>query len=183
MTWDELRAIISPLRSLLGFFGQHMGRAIQALLKFTIQNPMICPEPYPWPTICRALARGWLRLLKCADSRLPDPQRISYPYWGRLVRLSPHCSDVLADIRNVSPLIGRSVVCYSYFDIHDVLQWLKGFPQPPLDMIKQWETYKVSNIKPFGSNISTDVLEESWMACLNRMRSVQKSETGSNVPQ
>ncbi|KAJ6570471.1 hypothetical protein DFH09DRAFT_1080038 [Mycena vulgaris] len=29
---------------------------------------------------------------------------------------------------------GILVECYSYFDIHDVLQWLKGFPRPPLDM-------------------------------------------------
>ncbi|KAJ6509783.1 hypothetical protein DFH09DRAFT_1100611 [Mycena vulgaris] len=57
--------------------------------------------------------------------------------WSRPKLGPPHqiISALLRHIRNFSPLIGRQLVeCYSYFDIHDVLQWLKGFPRPPLDM-------------------------------------------------
>ncbi|KAJ6523672.1 hypothetical protein DFH09DRAFT_1047135 [Mycena vulgaris] len=179
--WDELGASIGPLRS---FPGNNDEGKIHALLDFTIRSTTICPEAYPWPATCTDVARGCIRLLKVQDHTLPDHHRqwLNSLCWGRLVRLSPHCSDVLADIRNVSPLIGRLVECYSYFEIHDVLQWLKGFPQPPLDMIRQWETYQGYHVS-FGWNISTDVLEEWWITCLDRMRMLKNQRPGSNVPQ
>ncbi|KAJ6570443.1 hypothetical protein DFH09DRAFT_1464110 [Mycena vulgaris] len=84
MAWDELRAAIRPLRSLfgealneLGFLGEAAGKSILALLDYAIQNTTICPEPYPWPTICRDLARGCFRLLERADPRVSELQRIS----------------------------------------------------------------------------------------------------------
>ncbi|KAJ6509802.1 hypothetical protein DFH09DRAFT_1198666, partial [Mycena vulgaris] len=133
--WDELRASIGPLRSILG---EHGGDKIRALLNFTIRSTTICPEAYPWPTTCKDVARGCIRLLKFQDYRLP------------------------ADIRDFSPGV------FSCFDIHDVLQWLKGFPQPPLDVIEKWEKYQDQDSRSSGGPISTHEL--AWMECLDRMR-------------
>ncbi|KAJ6570458.1 hypothetical protein DFH09DRAFT_1080026 [Mycena vulgaris] len=157
--WDELRAITSPLHSLLGE-ARNGGKVIQALLEFTIQNPMIWPEPYPWPTVCRALAKGCLRLLKHVDLESPGP-----------LVLSPHCFDPLADIHNFSLRTGLAAQYYNCFDIHDVLQWLKAFPQPPFDVIHQWEEYQVEAHRYSGFNVSTHELEGPWTEYLEEMRS------------
>ncbi|KAJ6509801.1 hypothetical protein DFH09DRAFT_1435549 [Mycena vulgaris] len=133
--WDELAACIGTLRF---FLGKNEEVEMQALLIYTIRSTTICPEAYPWPTTCRDVARGCIRLLKVQDHRLPD-----YHY--------------------------RRV--FSCFDIHDILQWLKGFSQPPLDVIHQWEGYQARALR--YSKISAHELEEPWIACLDRMRNVQ----------
>ncbi|KAJ6509809.1 hypothetical protein DFH09DRAFT_1435590 [Mycena vulgaris] len=165
--WDELEASIGPLRS---FPGNNDEGQIQALLEFTIQNPTICPEPYPWPTICRALARGCLRVL-CAE---PMPRLFTIPIvnWGRLIILSPHCSDLLADIHHFSPFIAQRLASVRRpFNIYDVLQWLKGFPQPPLDVIKQWEEYQDQDQDNYSyrrdvGNVHTFYLGEKYLGDL-----------------
>ncbi|KAJ7450411.1 hypothetical protein FB451DRAFT_1285886 [Mycena latifolia] len=57
--WDELWAIVRALRSLLG---DRSSEKLCNLLKFTLQSTTICPEVYPWPSTCRDLSRGCIRL-------------------------------------------------------------------------------------------------------------------------
>ncbi|KAJ7461908.1 hypothetical protein FB451DRAFT_1562526 [Mycena latifolia] len=111
------------------------GRSIEklsTLLKFTLRSTTICPKVYPWPSTCRDLARGCIRLL-LDQNGLRSYERIMLSL-DRLIRLSLPCNDLLANIRNLSPSLqmGR-------FPIHNVLEWLKTFPQPPLDIIDCWQ--------------------------------------------
>ncbi|KAJ7450474.1 hypothetical protein FB451DRAFT_722791 [Mycena latifolia] len=127
--WDELWAIIRASRSLLG---DRTSEKLCILLKFTLRSTENCPAVYPWPLTCRDLTRGCTRLLLDQD-RFPNYQKI-IPSWAKLIRLSLPCDDLLADIRNLwpSPNMGG-------FYIHNVLEWLKTFPQPPLDVTERWQ--------------------------------------------
>ncbi|KAJ7461896.1 hypothetical protein FB451DRAFT_1370981, partial [Mycena latifolia] len=74
---------------------------LSILLKFTLQSTTICPEVYPWPSICKDLAREFTRLLLDQDG--PPSYNRTVILWALLVRLSPPCDDLLADIRNLWP--------------------------------------------------------------------------------
>ncbi|KAJ7434154.1 hypothetical protein FB451DRAFT_303788 [Mycena latifolia] len=128
--WDDLRAIIRASRALLG----HSSREkLFILWNFSLRSTTICPEVYPWPSTCRDLARGCVRLQLDQDG-LPSSQRSNIEFWSQLVRLSPPCNDLLTDICNLSTSLEMDD-----FDIHNVLEWLKTFPQPPLDVIEHWQ--------------------------------------------
>ncbi|KAJ7450439.1 hypothetical protein FB451DRAFT_722548 [Mycena latifolia] len=129
--WDELWAIIRSSHFLMG------GRSIEKLcilLRFTLQSTTNCPEVYLWPSTCRDLARGCICLLPNQNG-FPSYEKYNIiAIWVRLIRLSPPCNDLLADIRNLWPLPKMDA-----FYIHNVLEWLKTFPQPPLDVIDRWQ--------------------------------------------
>ncbi|KAJ7437017.1 hypothetical protein FB451DRAFT_181078 [Mycena latifolia] len=162
--WDERAAIVCAFRSLLN--DESRTKKIHALLNFTLRSTKICREVYPWPTTCRDLARGCIRLQNDFMPKVPEYCNYYVRYWARLARLTPPCSDLLADIRDFSPSFRPFEMSY-LFEIHDVLQWLKGLPQPPLDTIKCWQGYQ----KMIG-NISlqySDELEEPWIECRKRI--------------
>ncbi|KAJ7450402.1 hypothetical protein FB451DRAFT_1374745 [Mycena latifolia] len=89
--------------------------------------------------------------------------------WALLIRLSPPCDDLLADIRNLwpSPNMGG-------FYIHNVLEWLKTFPQPPLDIIDRWQGY----LDKRRLNSYSSTYEERWTEFRKQMASWHQREIG-----
>ncbi|KAJ7450419.1 hypothetical protein FB451DRAFT_722387 [Mycena latifolia] len=171
MPWDELWAIVRASHVLMG------GRSIEKLsilLRFTLQSTTICPEGYPWPSTCRDLARGCTRLLLDEDG-LPSYRRPGAEVWSQLVRLSPACDDLLTDIRNLwpSPETGR-------FYIHNVLEWLKIFPQPPLDVTERWQKCLEECRRGFHQGTSYcptfKECEEEWIEFRKQMASRRRQE-------
>ncbi|KAJ7461902.1 hypothetical protein FB451DRAFT_1370983 [Mycena latifolia] len=130
--WDELWAIVRALHSLVDSMSIEQA---SILLRFTLRSTTICPEVYPWPSTCRDLARGCIRLLPDQDG-LPVQSKTLILSWAKLIRLSPPCDDLLADIHDLSPSPEMDG-----FDIHNSLEWLKTFPQPPLDVVNRWQGY------------------------------------------
>ncbi|KAJ7450461.1 hypothetical protein FB451DRAFT_1527639 [Mycena latifolia] len=169
--WDELWAIVRASHSLMG------GRSIKKLsilLRIALQSTTICPEVYPWPSTCRDLARGCIRLLLYQDG-LSLYEKTLTPLWAPLVRLSPPCDDLLADIRNLRP--SRKM---NGFYIHNVLEWLKihqTFPQPPLDVIECWQRC----LEKYHRAVYYDTFkeyEEQWTDFRNQMASRRQQEIG-----
>ncbi|KAJ7450445.1 hypothetical protein FB451DRAFT_722604 [Mycena latifolia] len=166
--WDELWAILRASHSLMG------GRSIEKLsilLIFTLRSTTISPEIYPWPLTCRDLARGCIRLLLDQDGPPIDRAVI---FWAPLVRLSPPCDDLLADIRNFSPSLKMDAVDI----LHNVLEWLKTFPQPPFDVIDRLQGYLDEHHQCFHPGISYcptfKECEERWTEFREQMASWQQ---------
>ncbi|KAJ7434145.1 hypothetical protein FB451DRAFT_303712 [Mycena latifolia] len=163
--WDELWAIVRASHSLMG------GRSIEKLsilLRFTLQSTTICPEVYPWPSTCIDLARGFTCLLLDQDG--PPSYKKSVLLWTRLIRLSPPCDDLLADIRNLSPSLQMGG-----FNIHNVLEWLKTFSQPPLNIIKCWQRCLEEGSRGFYGPIFKEY-EELWTEFRKQMASRRQQE-------
>ncbi|KAJ6535013.1 hypothetical protein B0H19DRAFT_1080419 [Mycena capillaripes] len=71
-------------------------------------------------------------------TRIHRPSRV---LWGRFIRASPACPQLLHGVQECVP----AVIPPDYWRLHqececyDVIMWLKGFPEPPLDEIRRWE--------------------------------------------
>ncbi|KAJ7090129.1 hypothetical protein C8R44DRAFT_861333 [Mycena epipterygia] len=111
-SWDELRTFICPLR---GITAHHT--RIRAL--------------FPDSTL-HDLAAGSMQLIKKIGSHeLPREFYPSTFSWSCVLRACPPCPCLLQSLHEAQ--------CTSFSDpdlykeLHNVIQWLKTFPQPPLD--------------------------------------------------
>ncbi|KAJ6560170.1 hypothetical protein B0H19DRAFT_110138 [Mycena capillaripes] len=128
-------AALSTLRSLVK--GTVTGTIILLALSF---------ELYPDSTACltNELARGSLRLIQQLGAGGLSQLNFNYdnfydcPGWGQLIRCSPHssCTALLDELQDFVPpsWLNRS-------GVHEVVQWLKALPEPPLQLIRRWQGY------------------------------------------
>ncbi|KAJ6546331.1 hypothetical protein B0H10DRAFT_2202834 [Mycena sp. CBHHK59/15] len=97
------------------------------------------------PLVSMDLARGVIRVLRAIGTGQRPQQfcrRISL-HWGRFIRGSPASPELLRDLWDFVPPSSFFASPDEFHDVefHDVLQWLKKFPEPPLQLIDRWESY------------------------------------------
>ncbi|KAJ6608446.1 hypothetical protein B0H10DRAFT_526134 [Mycena sp. CBHHK59/15] len=139
VSWDELRAAICRLRPIVGEDWEKWG-GLFALMR----NSTVIQRKSWRPTICIELARGCIRVRKLVDTgRLPEELWDDRIEWGRFIRGSSACPELLRDIRDFvpPPIMDDRYRLHQEIECHDVLQWLKSFPEPPLDAIHRWENF------------------------------------------
>ncbi|KAJ7280865.1 hypothetical protein C8J57DRAFT_1300313 [Mycena rebaudengoi] len=128
----------------------------------------LSPEP-TLAAVALRLACGSARLLKeIATGQKPLYYQPVLLRWGYFVRASAHSLELLQDIREFLSFEAFSDI-QIYADepenYHSILQWLKTFPNPPLDLISIWVGYLMESWDKFSSTRQDDnYLEDGWRA-------------------
>ncbi|KAJ7280797.1 hypothetical protein C8J57DRAFT_1300113 [Mycena rebaudengoi] len=139
---------------------------MHALSKFVAEH--LSPEP-SLAVLVLQLARGSARLLKdMATGQKPSYYARRWKLWGYFVRSSAHSPELLQDIRE---FLSFETFLYVGADepdnIHSIIQWLKTFPDPPLDLINIWEGYLMDACIVYSDMEEEDEnksLEKRWRA-------------------
>ncbi|KAJ7605374.1 hypothetical protein DFH06DRAFT_258869 [Mycena polygramma] len=139
ISFAEMRTAICSLRDIFDRDLPDRG-TIWALARFVLLKYR------PWLREHKIIAHRCVQLLKDIGSGVLyfEPWTWANPCWGILIRTSPAYLDLLHDIRDLVPpirLLDFDPTCCNPIDVHNVLEWLKMYPQPPLDIIKRWEGY------------------------------------------
>ncbi|KAJ7663220.1 hypothetical protein DFH06DRAFT_1296068 [Mycena polygramma] len=148
VSWDEVYATVCPLRSILqdsGLTGET--RRFSELL---IQNWMI-GRPHWRASVCNRFAWGCLRVQNMIDTgRLPaDLWDLGFP-WGRVLRGTPACPELLCAVRKFVPRRANRTELGWFSAIqaeqcHNVIMWLGTFVERPATEIQRWETLFIKN--------------------------------------
>ncbi|KAJ7093810.1 hypothetical protein C8R44DRAFT_718714 [Mycena epipterygia] len=157
LSWAEIRAIICSLRSVLGEEHQQIRAILVGLLCSDISSGIT------------SVARGFLRLIPkigTGDLSCWFWDHFITREWGRHIRSSPHSSELLQELREFVPPFDGATPIFNLcaVEFHDVLEWLKAFPDPPpLDLINRWKGYLRKSKDMDGHCHQTeDQLEARW---------------------
>ncbi|KAJ7207689.1 hypothetical protein C8J57DRAFT_1258075 [Mycena rebaudengoi] len=152
ISWEELRTAICSLRPLNGDDGEELinEAAIVAL------DLSFYPGRLLWDLTCGSL-RTILRVLR-GEMNINAMWRLKQ--WGRYLRSCLPSPKLLQDLCNIEPIFkGPSIEEFLDFEFHNVVQWLKTFPQPPLESISRFEGY-LKKRRRVGD--LSDDLEANW---------------------
>ncbi|KAK7042222.1 AAA-16 domain-containing protein [Favolaschia claudopus] len=136
-SWGELRSVICALRAIYG-------RDEMALTRLWswLQDPNFAREIYPWPSVFRALALQSVRLVKGVHGGALPSQSLGYWLeWGRYIRSSPPCPELLCEISSFMPRDGSEYGISTDNEIYDVLRWFESYPDVPRSERSRWARY------------------------------------------
>ncbi|KAJ7118247.1 hypothetical protein C8R44DRAFT_190324 [Mycena epipterygia] len=157
--WDEIRKSICPLRTIMD---KNKGN-LDGLLTYA-SDASLRPKP---ASIFYDLSRGYLRLMRSVlDHKLPSCliwTRTST--WGFILRASSPCDVILREVRELEfASAGTALLDYTLpHDFHNILQWLKTFPEPPHDLIARFEHHLERSIVEHGIETTFNGREEEWI--------------------
>ncbi|KAJ7032968.1 hypothetical protein C8F04DRAFT_1105562 [Mycena alexandri] len=175
-SWDNIMGAVVGLRSIIGEL-EGTENPLQVRAATTITLLALSLELFPGSAhnLLGELARGYVRLLEfVADSggHSQFEVHVNDIAWGRLIRCSPYPNPpLLCTLDEFTPV-------WDHFnssewplrllpvEFHDVIQWLKAHPYPPVVLIARWEGYLVESWnrwKQTGAPMSTD-LESGWQS-------------------
>ncbi|KAF7349087.1 putative nwd2 protein [Mycena venus] len=143
VSWDEFLTALCRLRPIMRSAEINMWRHNMCQLLAMIIHDWTTSHQGTWrANICSRLARGCIRVRKLIDNGdLPERGlwEDTIP-WGLLIRASPICAELLRGVQEfVPPTIPRHYESIQQeHECYDVIMWLKGFPEPPLDEINRW---------------------------------------------
>ncbi|KAJ7739160.1 hypothetical protein B0H16DRAFT_1569057, partial [Mycena metata] len=107
-----------------------------------------------------------------------------YVAWGHLVRCSQYPNTpLLSTLDNFTPVWEHLNSPLSPVEFHDVIQWLKAHPDPPIVLIARWEGYLVQSrdqCKQSGMR-AIDDLERRWQSLNFRRPGVESDFDASAV--
>ncbi|KAJ7802178.1 NACHT domain-containing protein [Mycena leptocephala] len=147
LSWDQFVAAHSALCSII------CGRTPKQVFAGATAIFAVILELCDIGTAISDLARGFLHLIRRVGTGDVSPKMcslaISSHPWGQLVRCSPHSSpELLHDLHEFVPpwesfpsTYPHGFDCLCSAEFHDVVQWLKECPDPPLDLIERWQSY------------------------------------------
>ncbi|KAJ6587260.1 hypothetical protein B0H10DRAFT_815224 [Mycena sp. CBHHK59/15] len=139
VSWDDMRTAVCRLRPIIG---RDWGK-LSGLAAFMWSPRFARVEPWR-PLVSMELAQGFIRVLRAIGTGQRPQQFWRKPlHWGRFIRGSPASPELLRDLWDFVPPSRFFASPYRFHDVefHDVLQWLKKFPEPPLQLIDRWESY------------------------------------------
>ncbi|KAJ7884483.1 hypothetical protein B0H13DRAFT_2045789 [Mycena leptocephala] len=131
-SWDELRTIICPLRGLVS----QENTALE-LLFLSVSHRTRIHELHPDPTLVH-MAHGAMRsMTNLTICQLPKKFYAAAPCWGCVLRSCPPDPDLLNTLLETerSSAISDPSRPLNKANIHNVIEWLKTFPEPPWDLI------------------------------------------------
>ncbi|KAJ6555410.1 hypothetical protein DFH09DRAFT_1165320 [Mycena vulgaris] len=154
LSWDKIRSIICPLRDIIGEDMEKLGCLYEFIRDKTQQHH--------WSMEHKDIIYRAIQVLKDVDS---GKLHVEFwwetrPCWGLLIRLHSPCPDLLREIREFVPSSWLLLECVLRpIDIHNVVQWLKTFPEPPLEVIHRWEGYFM---KVYQNEVGDNDSNFSW---------------------
>ncbi|KAJ7440965.1 hypothetical protein FB451DRAFT_1569394 [Mycena latifolia] len=138
ISWEEIRSTLCSLRDIMG----KDNNKVQTLARFIWDKV----HRYDGATERTRIALQCIQVLKGVNSgQIPVDywSGCSPANWGLSIRLNPSCPQLLQDIRDFTPPFTLPYLGHGGhldpIDFHNILQWLKMFPEPPWEMIHQWE--------------------------------------------
>ncbi|KAJ6558802.1 hypothetical protein DFH09DRAFT_527347 [Mycena vulgaris] len=138
VSWVDVCAALCRLRPIL-----RDRLSLSDLPALLIQDWMTTQQGTWRSNICRQLAQGCIRVRKLIDTgRLPEDGLWMYEIpWGRFIRGSPVSPELLRGVQEFVPPPIPNYYCGlpQECECHDVMMWLKSFPEPPLDEIRRWQ--------------------------------------------
>ncbi|KAJ7266135.1 hypothetical protein C8J57DRAFT_1718130 [Mycena rebaudengoi] len=169
LSWDDMRAVIRSLHEITAEEPTEV-----PIMSLTLNT--LCQENAIQSLVCKDIACGFIRLVQ----QMGKPN-VNVSLWGQYIRSSPHSNpELLCGLRRlVSPQglpgISQAIKLSGPFEFHDVLQWLKSFRDPPMDLIEQWEhcLWQCRDRAYYGTKYSDEELEKRWENYLERNRERQ----------
>jgi len=161
VSWNDLRRTICNVHSI----GPDCTRLVLELFSF-MKHPSCPGESFRWPLVSRDLARRMICIIKDVYfGKLPREILrciLKIPgAWSCQVRASPPCPELLHDLEDFQPLSQLQHEPFLVYDIFNVLNWLKSFSDPPLEMIAQWTQYMFDS-QMQGHTFDQSTYESGW---------------------
>ncbi|KAJ7812742.1 hypothetical protein B0H14DRAFT_1452254 [Mycena olivaceomarginata] len=161
LSWDQLQTIVCPLRVSIGDNPKELERLFLSV-SHRKRIRELCSDQS-----LKDLATGAMRLMiKLSNHQLPGEFYASAPCWGCVLRACPPCPDLLQTLREAE---GASAISdprrpYNNGNIHNVIEWLKKFPEPSWDLIARIQNLLHESKEPKGLYWRDDALdpEELW---------------------
>ncbi|KAJ7489213.1 hypothetical protein FB451DRAFT_1224054 [Mycena latifolia] len=142
LSWDELRTAIYSLAQLL------ISTFVSDLTPVRLD-----------------MARGFLRLVKRIETgEVPMDLQLYWTTqqaWVRQVRLCPPCPDLLWDLRDLDLALTENgnIGYWRAEDFHHIVQWLKTFSEPPIELIVRFE-HHLKGCR--ASSLDVNYFEAQW---------------------
>ncbi|KAJ6598347.1 hypothetical protein DFH09DRAFT_56940 [Mycena vulgaris] len=159
-SWDELRTAICPLRRIIG----EDERALEDLF-FCAANSTLLRELHTDAILWELATRCIRRMMKLAAGELPWHFSFSTLSWSQILRSCAPCPDLLQNLREIElPLTTTEIMGDHRIPehLHNVMQWLKKFPQPPLGLLARIEQYFEAEIRKHRFRPTFHDLEGHW---------------------
>ncbi|KAJ7678053.1 hypothetical protein DFH06DRAFT_1167737 [Mycena polygramma] len=158
LPWDQLRTAICSLRSLA---------CEDIRVVFVALDPHIFPGVFG--SLMLDLARGHLNvMLRIHKGELARHLVWSLLGWSRFLRACPPSEKLLGYFCDISSVLEGP---HPFGDeIHNAVQWLKTYPQAPLELIGRWEGFLDGHLCRIQSTFS-DIDEDLWIRWYQRQRS------------
>ncbi|KAJ7872921.1 hypothetical protein B0H13DRAFT_1026471 [Mycena leptocephala] len=134
--WETVRAALCRLRPVTG------DRGLWGLVDFARKVWELSGRDASRVGLSLDFAWSCLRVRKLINSGcLPEDLWNERIEWGRLIRICPPSPELLKGVREFVPPPIRSDTWYLHqeMECYDVIQWLKKFPEPPVDEISRWQ--------------------------------------------
>ncbi|KAF8203547.1 hypothetical protein K438DRAFT_1820351 [Mycena galopus ATCC 62051] len=157
LSWDKLRAIICPLRESVGDNGEELER-----LFVSVSHRTRIRQLHPDPDLHNLTAGAMAVMMKLTTYQLPRQLRGTAPFWGCVLRSCPPCPELLQTLSEAeeASAISDPRRPYNKGNVHNVIEWLKTFPDPSWDLIA-----RIQDLLPESANKYQDVddnPEEIW---------------------
>ncbi|KAJ7626848.1 hypothetical protein FB45DRAFT_55624 [Roridomyces roridus] len=157
-SWDDLRRIICPLRETVGQESDKL-----KLLFLSACHPTRIHELLPAATL-QHLAQGCMRtMIKLTTNRLPRNLDRAAPLWGSVLRACPPDPELLETLIEAERLsaISDPRRLFNKSSVHNAIEWLKTFPEPPLQLIEGIQALLPNSESRWGDVADAD-LEDFW---------------------
>ncbi|KAJ7173078.1 hypothetical protein C8R43DRAFT_1209378 [Mycena crocata] len=137
-SWDDLRTVVCGiLRPAYGCNDTALSQLWECL-----QDPGFARDICPWSTVFRDLACQSIRIARNERAGTAPMELVGYWLeWGRYVRSSPPCFELLRELRDFVPCDGIRHGLETGNEVYDVLKWLESFPGSPQEERLRWAGY------------------------------------------
>ncbi|KAJ7214088.1 hypothetical protein GGX14DRAFT_444977 [Mycena pura] len=163
-SWDELRTVICPLRVSVG----EDERALKALFLSVSYRTRI-HELHSSPTLGDMAAGAMQVMTNLTTHQLPRGYHATAPVWGCVLRSCPPCPDLLRTLRETesAAAISDPMRPLNKWNVHNVIEWLKTFPEPSWDLITRIQNLLPDSGDERGYSLDEDP-ESLWVAWKER---------------
>ncbi|KAF7369733.1 NACHT domain-containing protein [Mycena venus] len=172
LSWEELRAAICPLRTLLD---DDEARLREVLGAFTSDHPFSVTVDLN--SLFLELATGSLCFTRAVmNCQMPSWFRWSATGWGFFLRSRPPSPDLLWEVGEIESAVrdhSHRIGGLQAEDLHNAVQWLKTFPRPPFELIDRYQHHLEASIdverQKWGpghqimNDYTFDSLEKKWI--------------------
>ncbi|KAF7328902.1 hypothetical protein MVEN_02519900 [Mycena venus] len=163
VSWDDIIAVLSTVRAIVDQGSQQVAAGTLTILAVSLEL-----FPANIPNLISDLSCGLLRIILQIDTadRNSNPWRRleslrGRDNWGSFIRFCPCSStELLYLLHNFVPPLRNMQE-----DLHNILQWLQGLPNPPLNLIQQWLSRfsgNLCNSEGIENNYSPEHFERQW---------------------
>jgi len=137
VSWDELRTVVCSLRPLIG---DRAEKRFIRIMSIVALDPTLSPPRFD--SILRDLACGSLHAMRqVLFGEIDKNVLLTLRGWGYYLRSCLPSPKLLQELDVIEPFFMTIDSRLENSDLYNTVQWLKTFPQPPLELIRCFESY------------------------------------------